>query len=74
MTNFQAFCRGFASAWDFTRPFSEKARFRSQLDDFDDQWVQYHNKDAGIWEAVGNYLYEAIDNYQRGFSGNVPKQ
>ena len=24
MTNFEAFCNGFWSAWDFTRPFSER--------------------------------------------------
>ena len=74
MTNFEAFCEGFWSAWDFTRPFSEKPRLRSQMEDFDEQWEYDPSVSVGIWETVGNYLYKAIDNYQREFSGNVPKQ
>ena len=71
MTNFQAFCRGFASAWDFTRPFSERPGFRSQERKRVDR-EQLREKlglNKSVWESVGEHLYKAmgkdIDSHER---------
>ena len=74
MTNFQAFCRGFASAWDFTRPFSEKASAGLPSEKVDFQWIQELDLNVGYWEAVGNHLRKAISDYEKEISGNVSKQ
>jgi len=78
MTRYQAFSRGFWSAWDFTRPFAEKPRLRRRnreldmLTEFDMQWVKELGLNVGYWEEVGNYLTKAIENHQRELGGNTP--
>jgi len=74
MAKYQAFFRGFGSAWDFTRPFSEKPRMRRRNKELDMPWVQELGLNVGYWEEVGNYLYKAIENYESEIKGNVPKQ
>ena len=74
MRRYRAFSRGFWSAWDFTRPFSEKPRMRRRNEDTDMQWVQELGLNVGYWEEVGNYLYKAIETYQKELSGDVSKQ
>ena len=71
MTKLQAFSRGFWSAWDFTRPFSERPAFRSQ----EEEQIDYEELreelglNKSVWESVGGYLYKAmgqdIDHYER---------
>ena len=74
MTKYQAFCSGFWSVWDFTRPFSEKPRMRRRSKKFDVQWAQELGLNTGYWEEVGNYLYKAIENHENEISSNVTKQ
>jgi ABC-type dipeptide/oligopeptide/nickel transport system permease component len=71
MTSFQAFCRGFCSAWDFTRPFSEYPEFHSQEEVRIDR-EQLREKlglNKSVWQSVGDYLYKAmgddINNHAR---------
>ena len=71
MTNFQAFCRGFWSAWDFSRPFSERPVFHAS----EKMWIDYEKLreelglNKSVWESVGEHLYKAIgqdiDHYER---------
>jgi hypothetical protein len=71
MTNFQAFCRGFWSAWDFSRPASERLEFRSQ----EEMRIDYERLreelglNKSVWESVGEHLYKAmgqdIDSHER---------
>jgi len=56
MTNYQAFCSGFWSAWDFTRPFSECPRIRYRGDEFDAQWSQELDANKSALESVGDYF------------------
>ena len=75
MTNFQAFCRGFASAWDFTRPFSEKTSFCMQSRTLEEIETKYEKRreelglNKSVWEEVGDYICKAmgedIKNYER---------
>ena len=71
MTNFQAFCRGFWSAWDFSRPFTERPKFRSQ-----EEMRREHEElreelglNKSVWESVGEHLYKAmgqdVDSHDR---------
>lgn len=62
---FQSFLDGFASAWDFTRPFSEKAKIRRQNVPFDIQWTQELGLDVPCWEEVANYLNNAIETHNK---------
>jgi hypothetical protein len=56
MTNFQAFCRGFWSARDFTRSLSERQSIRPHSEMFDIQRAQEQlSLNEGYWESVGNY-------------------
>ena len=55
MTNFEAFCRGFWSVWDFTRPFSEKPEFRTCYTDVEKLREQV-SLNEGIWDTVGGYF------------------
>ena len=71
MTKFEVFCRGFWSAWDFTRPFSEPAGIYSR----EERLANYKRLreelglNKSVWESVGEHLYKAmgqdIDNYER---------
>jgi len=71
MTNFQAFCRGFWSAWDFSRPFSERPMFRSpQTIRSDHEKLREElGLNKSVWESVGEHLYKAmgqdIEHYER---------
>ena len=66
MTNFEAFCNGFWSAWDFTRPFNERPTSRTQSHTREEIKAKYErmreelelNKSA--WEEVGEYIYKAM--------------
>jgi hypothetical protein len=71
MTKFQAFCDGFWSAWDFTRPFDERPEFCSRKE-FKFDYEQMREKlglNKSVWESVGEHLYKAmgedIDNHVR---------
>ena len=71
MTNFEAFCRGFWSVWDFTRPFSEKPVLYT-----DEELAAKYERlreelglNESVWDSVGGYLRKAmledIENYER---------
>jgi len=47
---------------------------RRRNEDTDMQWVQELGLNVGYWEEVGNYLYKAIETYQKELSGDVSKQ
>ena len=55
MTNFQAFCRGFWSVFDFTRPFSEKPEFRTCYTDVEKLQEQVSLNES-VWDTVGGYF------------------
>ena len=55
MTNSQAFWKGFWSVWDFTRPFSEKAEFRTCSHDTT-QMREELGLNESVWESVGGYF------------------
>jgi hypothetical protein len=74
MTKFQAFCDGFWSAWDFTRPFSEKPRLRSLDEPLDFQWEQESEEKVSYWDVVGGYVSKAVSDYEKEMNCNVPKQ
>jgi hypothetical protein len=75
MTKFQAFCRGFWSAWDFTRPFSEKPTPYQPGEEFDIRKAREAlGLNVGCWEAVGNHLYKVIPRYENEVKSDVPEQ
>jgi len=72
MTNFEAFCNGFWSAWDFTRPFSEKAVFRTR-EEMDAECVQLWEKlglNESVWDSVGGHLYKAMETMEKEIERN----
>ena len=79
MTNFQAFCRGFWSAWDFSQPFTQKQSLYPPEEKFDalrpagarrrDRFGQ-----VGHWQKVGGYLREAMAQYKSEHTSDVPKR
>jgi hypothetical protein len=60
MTNFQAFCEGFWSAWDFTRPFSEKPKMRRRVEKLEVQWEEGLDLNKSVWDSVGGYFNKAM--------------
>jgi hypothetical protein len=75
MTNFQAFCKGFWSAWDFACPFSLKQDLFPPEEKFDIQVERERlGLNRGYWVAVGDYLRGAMSNYENEVNGNVAKK
>ena len=64
MTNFAAFCEGFWSAWDFTRPFSERCEFRPQEEmRVDHEQLQKRLRlNENVWDSIGGY-FGAVGGY-----------
>jgi hypothetical protein len=71
MTKFQAFYTGFWSAWDFTRPFSERPILHVRNEMLDMQLEQELGLNVGYWEEAGNYLREAMSCYEKEVNNNV---
>ena len=80
MTNFQAFCKGFWSVWDFGRPFSQPPELFPFDEDIDvirpaeGRRCERFGQNRGPWEKVGNYLREAMSQYENENHCNVPRQ
>jgi hypothetical protein len=65
MTNFQAFCSGFWSAWDFSRPFSEKAVFHPNGKPFDRKQLREKlGFNENVWDRVGKNIRKAMSQYE----------
>jgi len=64
MANFQAFCSGFFSAWDFSRPFSEKVDFRTHYTDIEKLRDQV-GLNEGVWDSVGKYLSNVMSTLDK---------
>ena len=83
MTNFQAFCNGFWSAWDFTRPFSEKAsafpgearvRTPEEIKAKYERLREELGLNKSAWEEVGDHMYKAISTFENEINNDDPKQ
>jgi hypothetical protein len=76
MTNFQAFCEGFWSAWDFTRPFSEKPKLRSrkevELIDYE-EFREELDLNKNVWESVGDH-FGAVGGYLNKAMGTLDEE
>jgi ABC-type dipeptide/oligopeptide/nickel transport system permease component len=70
MTNFQAFYSGFLSAWDFSRPFSEKVNFHSYYTDIEKLREQV-GLNEGVWDSVGKYLSNAMSVLDKEIENHV---
>ena len=70
MTKLQAFWSGFCSAWDFSRPLSEKIDFYHYRTDIEKLREQV-GLNEGVWDSVGKYLSNAMSTLDKEIESHV---
>ena len=74
MTKSQAFWSGFWSAWDFSRPFSERLEIRAHEAmrvDYE-QLREEFGLNESVWDSVGKYLSNAMSTIDKELEHHVP--